>query len=92
MQLFGGFCQALCRPVDRFTIMRLQHRKTRSQSNPAIARTLVIPCAKLRQTIIQHVANGDEIAKRFRHLLPFYLQEAIVHPDAGHSLGAKRAA
>src|ERR1700737_5348787 len=56
--------------------MRLQHIETKHFARP----------------IGQKLPDGDKIAFGLRHLVAFDLQEAVVHPDAGHAGLVKGAA
>ena len=67
--------------VDRLTIVRLQHL-SRSTS----------PGHCVDQIIVQQLPDRHEIACRFRHLVAFDLQEAVVHPVVRHHGRAVRAA
>src|SRR5712671_6305244 len=49
--------------------MRLQHIETQHFARP----------------ISQQLPDGNKIAFGLRHLVAFDLQEAVVHPDAGHA-------
>ena len=56
------------RPVDRLAIVGHQHLEADHVAGPFGAQ----------------VANGDEVAERLRHFLPFDLQETVVHPGLRH--------
>jgi len=42
--------------------------------------------------LFKQITDGNEVAERFGHFLPFDLQVAIVHPQLRHLVGAVRAA
>jgi hypothetical protein len=45
----------------------------------------------LAAIFVEQLADGEEVAERFRHLLAFDLQEAVVHPHIRHHPRAVRA-
>ena len=58
------------RPVERLTVMRPEHVEAKRLAGPRIT----LPTG-------QQLMHGDEIAETLRHLLPFDLEEAVMHPD-----------
>src|SRR6266446_7975707 len=46
-----------------------------------IVRSYHVEAQHLARPIVQKLADGEEIAERFGHLLAFDLEEAVVHPD-----------
>ena len=69
--------QPLHRPIDGRAIVRAKHRQAAHFSRPALPAELIGR---------NQLVDGDEVAERFRHLLPFDLQKAVVHPHVGHHL------
>src|SRR5215468_10480365 len=75
------FVEANKSPIERLAIVGAKHVESERLSRPRIT----LPSFK-------QLMDGDEVAEALRHLLPFDLEEAVMHPDLRHDLGAVRAA
>lgn len=74
-----GLLQPLDGEVDRLAVMGHQHRQPKHLARPFAAAEFFR---------VKKLVDGDEIALGLRHLAAFDLQEAVVHPDIRHHLGA----
>ena len=75
------FVEADMRPVQRLAVVRPEHVEAQRFARPGIT----LPTG-------QQLVDGHEVAEALRHLLAFHLQEAVVHPDLRHDVGAVGAA
>src|SRR6187551_1518399 len=75
------FVETHQRPIERLSILSAEHIESERLSRPGVT----LPS-------FEQLTDGDEVAEALRHLLPFDLEEAVMHPDLRHDLGAMRAA
>src|SRR4029077_14498730 len=68
-------------PIERLTVLGAKHVEADRLARPGIA----LPA-------LQQLVHRDEIACALRHLLPFDLKEAVMHPDLRHEGRVIRAA
>src|SRR5262245_33624515 len=68
-------------PVERLAVMRPQHVEAERFARPGVT----LPAR-------EQLVHGDEVVEALRHLLPFDLEEAVMHPDLRHDRRAESAA
>src|SRR5262249_44427338 len=75
IEIFLRLTKSCHRPIDRLSILSLQHRGTHNFSRP----------------VSQQLMNGHEVAEALAHLFTFNLKKSVVYPEIRHHWGMKSA-